>query len=253
MQVAPFAVGEGGVRVAYLGRRLFTTDPSASATERSIQKVMPGDIPSCADSGKFTLCDEVVIKVFKKELSKSSSPELSEAGEAARYFSEIDTQVTALKFALDFNENVAKSSETTRYKIKYLTAKVAKTPDGSTPFMFVEKKFPEGTEWIKYTNNAAFVRHPKSEAEKEPFELLTAFSHFTYDYSDGEFLVCDLQGVSLKDDRARDTLLLTDPAIHSRSIRFGSTNLDKAGVQLFFQVHQCNRFCRALNLRTPDI
>ncbi|CAB4439797.1 unnamed protein product [Rhizophagus irregularis] len=50
-------------------------------------------------------------------------------------------------------------------------------------------------------------------------DTLEAFAHFTYEYTEGYLVVCDLQGIELIDE-----FLLTDPAIHCIDpLRFGGT------------------------------
>ena len=74
-----------------------------------------------------------------------------------------------------------------------------------------------------------------------------AFSHWTYQYTKGDSLVCDLQGV------LTSSFNLTDPAIHSSRRRFGYTDHGKKGMASFFQTHKCNSLCKTLKLRTPSL
>ncbi|CAB4402147.1 unnamed protein product [Rhizophagus irregularis] len=76
--------------------------------------------------------------------------------------------------------------------------------------------------------------------------ILEAFVHFTYEYTKGYLVVCDLQGIELTNE-----FLLTDPAIHCiDSLRFGSTNFGKEGInQLFLANHRCNDICKQLKLK----
>ena len=86
---------------------------------------------------------------------------------------------------------------------------------------------------------------------KKYAELATAFSHFTHSHTAGYLLVCDIQGIITTDPKSKDTLLMTDPAIHcAQHQRFGRTNLRQAGFDAFFKGHagKCNEFCRALGL-----
>jgi hypothetical protein len=73
-----------------------------------------------------------------------------------------------------------------------------------------------------------------------------AFSHWTYQYTQGSSLVCDLQGV------LSSSFQLTDPAIHSKKRKFGLTDHGPAGQDKFFRTHECNPLCRALGLRMPS-
>lgn len=63
-------------------------------------------------------------------------------------------------------------------------------------------------------------------------------------------MVVDLQGIVSSGIGGERTLLLTDPAIHCKDImRFGRTNLGPVGMQVFFERHRCNEFCKKLGLR----
>ncbi|KAJ1401931.1 kinase-like domain-containing protein, partial [Ochromonadaceae sp. CCMP2298] len=70
-----------------------------------------------------------------------------------------------------------------------------------------------------------------------------AFSHWTYNYSHRESLVCDIQGV------LGNSFQLTDPSIHSSTHRFGPTDHGRNGQRNFFKTHECNPLCRVLHLR----
>jgi hypothetical protein len=72
-----------------------------------------------------------------------------------------------------------------------------------------------------------------------------AFSHWTNQHTRGHSLVCDVQGV------LGSSFQLTDPAIHSTSRRFGSTDHGRKGMRMFYATHECNPLCRVLRLRPP--
>jgi hypothetical protein len=50
--------------------------------------------------------------------------------------------------------------------------------------------------------------------------VLQALSHFSYHYTSGQFVLCDLQGGIYK-----HAAVLTDPVVHSQDRRFGPTDL----------------------------
>ncbi|KAF0548131.1 kinase-like protein [Gigaspora margarita] len=79
--------------------------------------------------------------------------------------------------------------------------------------------------------------------------VLEAFSHFTYEFTDGYLFVCDLQGIE-SDDR----FILTDPAIHCiNPLKFRRTNLGEKGIKEYFlERHTCNYVCRRLELKSPS-
>ena len=136
-------------------------------------------------------------------------------------------------------------------------AKVVRTylDDGNPRFMAYEKRFRgPTTEMVKYTNNLDFSINPETldEEGRKRLALAIAFSHFTYDVTDGYLLVCDLQGIDTTNGKGEKILLLTDPAIHcQKHIRFGKTNLGLTGINRFFKKHVCNKYCSALGLKKP--
>jgi hypothetical protein len=73
-----------------------------------------------------------------------------------------------------------------------------------------------------------------------PSQVAQAFSHFTHWVTNGEYLVCDLQGIY---NVERNTLQLSDPVIHSISYPtnpFWRTNRGNRGIDDFFMTHQCD-------------
>jgi len=71
-----------------------------------------------------------------------------------------------------------------------------------------------------------------------------AFSHFTYEVSNHEILVCDIQGVGD---------CYTDPQVHSvfGGLGFGKGDRGAEGIEDFLSSHQCNKVCEYLKL--PNI
>lgn len=93
----------------------------------------------------------------------------------------------------------------------------------------------------KFTSNSGWVR----EDGKWPTDAMEAFSHYTYHASNGQLLVCDLQG-RYRHNRfanSKSRFELSDPVICSRVRSFGPTDLSEKGIESFFANHQCNQFC----------
>uniref|UniRef100_A0A8D0Q3K5 non-specific serine/threonine protein kinase n=1 Tax=Sus scrofa TaxID=9823 RepID=A0A8D0Q3K5_PIG len=96
-------------------------------------------------------------------------------------------------------------------------------------------------EFRKYNNNNGDEIAPSNTLE----ELMLAFSHWTYEYTRGELLVLDLQGVGEN---------LTDPSVikpedkQSRGMVFGPANLGEDAIRNFIAKHRCNSCCRKLKL-----
>ncbi|XP_043371027.1 transient receptor potential cation channel subfamily M member 6 [Dermochelys coriacea] len=99
-------------------------------------------------------------------------------------------------------------------------------------------------EFCKYNNNNGDEISPSNLLE----EMMLAFSHWTYEYTRGELLVLDLQGVG--ED-------LTDPSVikpegkQSGGMVFGPANLGEHAIKNFITKHCCNSCCRKLKL--PDM
>mmetsp|Transcript_37622 Transcript_37622/g.91299 ORF Transcript_37622/g.91299 Transcript_37622/m.91299 type:complete len:297 (+) Transcript_37622:62-952(+) len=70
--------------------------------------------------------------------------------------------------------------------------------------------------------------------------VMQALSHFSFHISNGEILLCDLQGGVYNDG-----VVLTDPVVMSKNRSFGPTDLGSQGISSFFANHVCNEFCRS--------
>ena len=113
-----------------------------------------------------------------------------------------------------------------------------------------ESQFKEGSyvlveaylvgEFTKWNTNYDYVN------EKDKTSL-QAFSHFTYKKTNGKLLICDIQGV-----KDRNQYSLTDPAIHSDTQEYGSTDLGRRGINAFFKNHICEDHCLKLALQDGD-
>ncbi|KAL3902651.1 MAG: hypothetical protein SGILL_010749, partial [Bacillariaceae sp.] len=93
------------------------------------------------------------------------------------------------------------------------------------PFIENYKKFNSNTGW-----NDSSTPWP---------QVMQALSHFSYHASNGEYLLCDLQGGVYSKGA-----VLTDPAVNSSKKKFGITDLRSKGISSFFSQHRCNQFCR---------
>ncbi|EQK99171.1 hypothetical protein G6O67_007784 [Ophiocordyceps sinensis] len=69
--------------------------------------------------------------------------------------------------------------------------------------------------------------------------VMQALSHFSYHVSGGRYVLCDLQG-----GRYQSSIIITDPVILSRNREFGVTDLGQQGIDNFFSLHECNKYCR---------
>jgi Alpha-kinase family len=68
--------------------------------------------------------------------------------------------------------------------------------------------------------------------------MMQALSHFSYHVTNGEHLLCDIQGGVYE-----NSVILTDPVILSRTMEYGPTDLGPRGQESFFAHHTCGPFC----------
>lgn len=115
-----------------------------------------------------------------------------------------------------------------------------KDPTGRQPLALCEP-FIEG-EYLKFNSNSGWFLNDDPDDPDNTFDFMQALSHFSYHWSDGEVLLCDLQG-AVYDSR----YVLTDPAIHSKHKGYyGDTDWGLVGQQGFFARHRCSWYCEHL-------
>ncbi|CAF1091974.1 unnamed protein product [Adineta steineri] len=179
--------------------------------------------------GKF------VLKEYKSVTNGENTKE--------KYLEMLDCQTVADYLAQEFNKLSPINNSTAMIKkIKFIMTKLVFMPQGGEGKFryYTMERFIEGA-YKKFSNNIGYVNY------QDPALTLQAFSHWTYERTNGEMIVVDLQGIDIGDHQ---TYLLTDPCIHATDLkRFGRTNLGKAGMKRFFQTHVCNIICHALKLK----
>eukprot|EP00930_Biecheleria_cincta_P011256 TRINITY_DN1138_c0_g2_i5.p1 TRINITY_DN1138_c0_g2~~TRINITY_DN1138_c0_g2_i5.p1 ORF type:complete len:754 (-),score=81.95 TRINITY_DN1138_c0_g2_i5:223-2484(-) len=112
---------------------------------------------------------------------------------------------------------------------------------GRNPCALVEP-FIDGM-YRKFNSNNGWFPTPKDNI----IDYMQALSHFSYDWSGGALLLCDLQGAFTKDYET-GRFVLTDPAIHSKEEgTYGDTDCGLRGQEAFFAYHTCTRWCNRLH------
>ncbi|OLQ10935.1 Myosin heavy chain kinase C [Symbiodinium microadriaticum] len=116
----------------------------------------------------------------------------------------------------------------------------------------VAEPFLKGSErgFTKWINNRGEILIPPSSTEYSM--AVEAFAHFSLDFSRGNLMVADLQGVLLPGDGKSRRVHLTDPQILSLEQEFGAADLGSAAMQKFRSLHVCNSLCRRLHLSSLD-
>lgn len=149
-------------------------------------------------------------------------------------------EIQSISFFLSRKFNKKKPVEAK--EILFTKVVVVSLRDRPKPFYCSQEPFIEGA-YVKYNSNHGFVN------KNEYAATLNAFSHWTYQETDGYLMVVDLQGVK-HNTRVGFKFTLTDPALHCKDLtRFSGTNLGIDGMHRFFRTHHCNSICKAMNLR----
>ncbi|GBB86403.1 hypothetical protein RclHR1_12840001 [Rhizophagus clarus] len=170
---------------------------------------------------------EMVIKEYLND-GKQNNP-------LEKYLEAVEISTVAYFLSEEFNFIARKKKIP---KVNFLGVKLLRsgTVDLCTKYYTVEPRLKDA-EYKRFNANTGVI------TELRP--ALEAFAHFTYEYTKGYLVVCDLQGIELNDE-----FLLTDPAIHCVDpLRFGRTNFGGNGIkQLFLANHRCNEICKKLKL-----
>jgi hypothetical protein len=172
--------------------------------------------------------DKFVVKTYKQE-----------GKHFAHVAEDMRCQALCKAFALEFNALSGKMHSLDFIVTTCLKGKSSRRPSGGECMCF--EPYIEG-HYVKYNNNCGFVNE---DIPNDQFNRAAqAFSHFTFDRSQGRFLVSDLQGVGG---------ILTDPAVHTADperFKLVRMNLNKAGFKFFFGSHVCNGICVKLGLKS---
>ena len=116
------------------------------------------------------------------------------------------------------------------------TVVIQRVEQVTKPFYLVEP-YLEG-EYIKYNANQPTYTLLMSDSHPE---TPAAFSHFTHHASDGQLLICDIQGVGTQ---------YTDPQIIStRECDDYVIELGKSAIRNWFSSHRCRGLCKQLGLK----
>ena len=182
------------------------------------------------------LYDNKLEMKFVAKRNKVSSPNF----ETIKYLSkELETITICHHIANAFNERVIAllPDQKTDILFNFIHCYIYEDIENKTLYC-VENYIPG--DYVKYNNNAGWI----SNSIADQTLLAQAFSHFSYQYSQGYLIIVDLQGVAG---------YLTDPQIHClNGNKFGQGNLGYLGIVRFFLTHRCNKYCKELGLIHPN-
>lgn len=87
--------------------------------------------------------------------------------------------------------------------------------------------------WRKWNNNKDWI------TEELAHLSVQAFCHWTYEFTNGQELMCDAQG-----SRVAGKYVFSDPCILSLDQRYGCTDFGQPNMEAWFSSHRCNEFCQ---------
>ncbi|XP_031574980.1 alpha-protein kinase 1-like isoform X2 [Actinia tenebrosa] len=163
-----------------------------------------------------------------------------------QYQNDVLSQMTAKQYVALFNQQLyQKAAGAPVGDIQFLPVVLLQlvNSNGQTE-IFNAEPYMSG-EFIKLTNNTDWInKHRRTD-------LVLAYSHFTYQASDGKLIIVDIQGWAPLDNQG--CTFLTDPQIHSTVYKcFGTGNFGKEGYDNFWKMHsECNQICKMLKLKRP--
>ena len=94
----------------------------------------------------------------------------------------------------------------------------------------------------------------KGRVAENGSEILDALCHFSYHYSEGQYILTNLKGVrnGPNHDEKPNTFCLTTPHVHSKSKSYGPTDRGQSGIQEFLKAHHCSAVCQSFRLPGTD-
>ncbi|XP_038648108.1 alpha-protein kinase 1 isoform X2 [Scyliorhinus canicula] len=185
---------------------------------------------------RFLHQEEILGRYVGKQYKRSK--------ELAYHFNDVERQMTAQYYVTEFNKNLYEQQVPTQ--IYYIPASVLLLLEDKQIVGCISAEPYMLGKFIKLTNNTKTVR---KEYEATMYGL--AFGHFTYEFSNQEEIVVDLQGWVTGDGKG--LIYLTDPQIHSVKKKRGGSNFADKGIRYFLncQHKECNEICRILALKIP--
>jgi len=232
------------VALVTMGRLNFQTSPFASG---GMRHAYTAEVQTGTYLG-FPEGTKLVVKALKSDLWNSGH-RIDQR--------DIAMQDRACKLSEDFNKKVQPVKDGSPCLLHMRRAKLDKceesftNSDGVVVFAKGENCATEmvvNGKWEKFNSNSGW--------SSQDATLPDCFSHWTYWYTSGKELVCDLQGHRgtpdgpTMDGESCYYYLLTDPAMISSTRKYGMTDTGASGMEQWFSGHTCNSMCNSLGIDT---
>lgn len=154
------------------------------------------------------------------------------------HLSDVERQMTAQFYVMEFNKRLYEHNITTQ--IFYLPSELLLLLDSDSILACISVEPYMLGEFVKLTNNTTKINNHHSTTEYG-----IAFGHFTYEFSNGQEVVVDLQGWMTANGKG--LMYLTDPQIHTLRKPKSANNFHENGIRKFLQDQhgaECNSICR---------
>ena len=91
--------------------------------------------------------------------------------------------------------------------------------------------------FVKFNSNSGWINEDIKDSDDNKY--IQAFCHFTYDKSDGNYIVCDIDGI-IYDNK----IVINMPCILSKTgDKYGTKDIGNNYLLNFFTNHKCNKYC----------
>lgn len=192
-----------------------------------------------------------------KQVAKESRHDIKYNERLRFHLETVKCQNQASMFANHFNKRIkAIRSERGALesvpRIAFLHAEVYRlnAPNQPGGFRYLAVEHELKGEYKKFNNNDGWI----NPIDCMKCKVAHAFSHFSYEHSNQQQMVVDIQGSSTAERKSMfesssvDVCAWTDPQIHSTDKVFGRADRGKVGFDKFFLTHKCNFICQELGL-----
>jgi hypothetical protein len=190
---------------------------------------------------QYGLTDLDPCRLIYKRYNNKNKAKIEEYGDTISgiTFRDAYMQFRAQCFANEFNKRVANKSD----RVAFAPVAVMLYKD---EYYSVEC-YLHG-HYKKYNNN-----HLWPEALLSHDDIPGCFSHFTYEHTQCNEIVTDIQGIESSKGSLR--YIFTDPQIHapSKIDEYGRGNRSNLGMDEFFKGHICGRSCKGMGLKNHAI
>ncbi|XP_060720182.1 alpha-protein kinase 1 [Tachysurus vachellii] len=160
------------------------------------------------------------------------------------HLGDVERQMTAQFYVMEFNKRLYENNITTQFF--YLPSEILLLLESDTILACISVEPYMLGEFVKLTNNTTKINNLHSTTDYG-----IAFGHFTYEFSNSQEVVVDLQGWMTANGKG--LMYLTDPQIHTIRKPKSVNNFHHNGIRKFLEDQHgkhCNSICTRAALNT---